>query len=296
MKAQTRAGSIVKLLLVAIAWGACCAWSQAEAATIAWNGMQWNVKSGTGMGPGVNDWNPANVFVDANGDLHLAITNIGGKWTCGEVWSDTAFSFGTLQWQLKTAVDNLDPNVVLGLIAYGPPALGPDGTHEIDIEYSRFGSATGDNGRWTVFPNVLVNPTPPPLTRTTYGLALGGDPTTTSRFTWTKFNVSFETLLGYQSPDSETNVAGSWSYRPSNPYTSISPSPMPIHMNLWLLNGSPPTNGQNTEVVVHSFSFTPAAATASVPAVPGDRLFVLAFCLIGVGLILVGRATVSATA
>jgi hypothetical protein len=276
-----------RILVIAIAWAVGSASRQAEAATIDWSGTQWNIKSGTGRGPGVNNWSTANAFVDASGDLHLAITNVNGTWWCGEVYTDATFGLGTFQWQVRTAVDSLDPNVVLGMIVYGPPALGPDGTNEIDVEYSRFGLAGGNDGRWTVFPNLIVNP--PLLGRLAYGLVLGGDLTTTSRFTWTPTTVSFATFGGFQPIDSNTNLANSWVYSPTDPAMTIPRSPMPVHMNLWLLNGAAPTNGLGTEVVIHSFSFAPAPASA-VPALGGHGVYVLAICLIGVGLLLVRRS------
>ena len=147
------------ILLGALIWAAgssSSAWAQAPA-TLTWSGIQWSVKSGVGLGPGVNSWSPSNVSIDGNGDLHLSITNVGGTWYCAEIGSTDTFGFGTFQWQLATAVDNLDANVVLGLFVYGPTALGPDGTHEIDVEYARFGSATADNGWWTIFPNVITH-------------------------------------------------------------------------------------------------------------------------------------------
>jgi hypothetical protein len=252
-----------------------------------WNGIQWNVKSGTKK-PGPNNWSPANVFVDASGDLHLTITNVGGVWSCSEVWTDATFGFGALQWQLSTAVDTLDPNVVLGLFAYGPPALGPDGTNEIDIEYSRFGATTGANGRWTIWPTAIT--TPPVLGRTAFPLSPGADPTTTSRFTWSSSNVAFATLGGFQPADSSANILQSWSYQPTSPTATIAQSPMPVHMNLYLYQGAPPTNGQSVDVAVHSFSFTPSV-TATVPALPGHRALLMAACSIAaLGLLLLGRA------
>jgi hypothetical protein len=282
---RKRVSARTKLLLGAIAWGLC--WFSSggvEAAnTITWKGIQWNVKSEARGNPGGNSWSPANAFIDASGDLHLAITNDAGTWNCAEVWTSATFGFGTIQWQINTAVDSLDPNVVLGLFAYGPPALGPDGTHEIDIEYSRFGSPTGDVGRWTVWPNAISNP--PVLGRTTFPLQLGSTPATTSRFTWAPSSVAFATLGGFQPPSSTANTAQAWAFVPGDPSTTISQSPMPIHMNLWLYNGNPPTNGQGVEVVIHDFSDTAASAgSPSVPALPGHRVLVLAACLIAVGL------------
>jgi hypothetical protein len=286
-EAPKRAGWTARnLLAVTIAAAVCSALSQAEAATLTWSGVEWNVKSGTGLGPGVNNWSPANAFVDASGDLHLAVTKVNGTWYCGEVSTTASFGFGTYQWQLKTAVDNFDPSIVLGLLAYGPPAQGPDGTHEIDIEYSRFGSPVGDNERWTIFPNAIATP---PLARLSRGLVVGGDLTTTSRFTWASTSVAFGTLAGFQPPASNTNLINSWVFGPTDPGAAISQSPMPVHMNLYLYNGAPPTNGQGTEVVFHAFSFTPAVVPSAVPALPRSRVFILAAFLIGVGLFLLGR-------
>jgi hypothetical protein len=285
-------GASAGILLQAIGWACWLGSARAQAATttatptIQWKGIQWNVKSGAGKNPGHNSWSPDNAFVDASGDLHLAITNVSGTWTCAEVWTDATFGFGTYQWQLATAVDNLDPSVVLGLFSYGPPALGPDGTHEIDIEYARFGSPTADNGRWTIFPNVIVDP--PLIGRSSYMLLPDADPTTTSRFTWSPATVAFATLGGYQPVGSDARLLHSWTYQPADPTTTISQSPMPVHMNLWLFRGNPPTDGQGVEVVIHDFTFTPAAG-APVPAVPGGRAMLLAAVLIGVGLLSLGR-------
>src|SRR5262245_51276230 len=96
-RARKRVGAIAGILLVAIAWGAPAVAATAPPPTILWNGRQWNVKSGTGLGPGNNSWSSANVFVDAHGDLHLALTYVGGTWYCAEVWTDATYGFGTFQ-------------------------------------------------------------------------------------------------------------------------------------------------------------------------------------------------------
>jgi hypothetical protein len=298
MRTRKRTGTTLAVLLAALAWSSASSTALAQTAdsgaptTITWNGIDWNVKSRQSLNPGPNAWSPSNVFVDANGDLHLAITNVGGTWYCAEVWTNATFPFGTFQWQVKSAVDQFDPNVVLGMFIYGPTALGPDGTHEFDIEYARFGSATGDNGWWTVYPNVQVNP--PLLGRSHYPLVLGADPTTTSRFTWAPTNVAFSTLQGYQAIGSTSNLINSWTYQPTDPTMAISQSPMPVHMNLWLRQGMPPINGQGAEVVIHGFSFSPSGAAPlppppSAPALPGNGAGFLAACLIACGLLWAAR-------
>ena len=117
----------------------------ARAATIAWKGHTWQVTSG-GMA-GVCQGDPQNVTVDGDGYLHLRISNGGGTWTASELFTTDRLGFGTYQWQVDGPIDTYDKNVVLGLFPYGPAAgIGGDGTNEIDIEYSRWGQATGPNG------------------------------------------------------------------------------------------------------------------------------------------------------
>jgi hypothetical protein len=42
--------------------------------------------------------------------------------------------FGRYQFWIEGRVDRLDPNVVLGLLNYPTPDVGPDATNEIDID------------------------------------------------------------------------------------------------------------------------------------------------------------------
>ncbi len=49
----------------------------------------------------------------------------------------------------------------------------------------------------------------------------------------------------------------SWIYSPDEPARRISQQPMPIHINLWLFKGTAPKNGQEVEVIIHRFKFTP---------------------------------------
>jgi hypothetical protein len=267
------------------------AWAQSTDGgppTISWGGLEWNVKSHLGQKPGPNNWSAANVTVDGNGDLHLAITNVGGTWYCSEVWTNATFGFGTFQWQILTPPDQLDPNVVLGLFLYGPPALGPDGTNEIDIEWARFGTTGGNDGRWTVWPNTVGTPNPPAGARMPFSIALGTGSTTTSRFDWEPTSVAYTMLSGLQAVGSSANTLGSWTYQPAVPSSGIGQSPMPVHMNLYLYGGSPPTNGQGVEVVIHSFTQVGSTATP-VPALPRRDVILLAAFLLGIGLVWIAR-------
>ena len=48
-----------------------------------------------------------------------------------------------------------------------------------------------------------------------------------------------------------------WIYRPQDSSRYIAQQAMPVHLNLWLFKGLPPKNGQEVEVVLRSFRFTP---------------------------------------
>jgi len=83
---------------------------------------------------------------------------------------------------------------------------------------------------------------------------LTGDQTT-HWFVWNREGVKFQSLRDYHD-DSGEEIA-SWIYRPDEPARRISQHPMPIHINLWLFQGKTPKNGQEVEVIIHQFKFTP---------------------------------------
>jgi hypothetical protein len=236
IKFLSRLSLVASLLILA---------TTAPASTIAWKGYTWTLKSATGAGPGPNNWNAGNVFVDANGFLHLKITyNAGaGAWDCAELYTTSNLGFGTYQWQIESQLDTLDPWVVLGLFPY----KGPDGRNEIDIEYTRWGNASGDNGWWTVYPNSGTT-----IGQTHFNFALSGT-YTTSRFTWSSSGVQYWLLGGFQPVGTTLNVINSWNYRPANPNRNIPQKAMPLHMNLWLYQGHAPANAQPAEVIIRDF-------------------------------------------
>jgi hypothetical protein len=218
--------------------------------TISWKGHTWAVTSG-GMA-GVCAGSPNNVFVDANGYLHLTITNNGGTWSAAELFTTDRLGFGTYQWQIDAPIDRFDRNVVLGLFPYGPAAgIGNDGTNEIDIEYSFWGNANGSNGDWTNYPASGTT-----IGETTYRFSLGGGTLSTSRFLWNATSIQDWLLSGLQPVDSTAGQLNSWRYAPPNPTVNIPQQPLPLGMNLWCF-GSPPSNGKNVEVVIRDFRFVP---------------------------------------
>ncbi len=218
--------------------------SAAQSSTIQWQGYNWHVKSGAAMGPGPCDWSSSNVWVDGKGFLHMKISQVNGKWSCSEIWTDKPLHFGTYQCQVEGRIDQLDPNIIFSMFSY----QGPDEVKEIDIEYAKWGNPKEKNAWWTVYPNDKQGK------KTYQGFELKLDGTfTTSRYEWSKAGVHYWMLIGHQPLTSVKNLIQEWDDRPMAPEHSITQSPMPLHFNLWLFQGKAPMDGKPVEVVIRSF-------------------------------------------
>jgi hypothetical protein len=75
---------------------------------------------------------------------------------------------------------------------------------------------------------------------------------TTSRFDWSAAAVNDWLMGGIQPIGTTQNVIVSGTI--SSSQVAIPQQPMTIRMNLWLVNGNPPTDGQPVEVVIRDFS------------------------------------------
>ena len=215
-----------------------------QAEEIQFGGYTWSVRSGRG-GPGPNQWEKTNVWLDASTNLHLKISQHDGKWSCAEMTMQKRLGFGRYQFQTVGRLDRLDDNVVLGLFNYPSSDVGPDATHEIDIEFARWGQSKNPMGNFTVWPaeKGLKHVTKP------FPFSLTGDQMT-HQFTWSRGQILFKSL-------NEHTELAKWIYSPPEPTRHISQQPMPVHINLWLVKGLPPKNKQEVEVVLQDFKFTP---------------------------------------
>lgn len=218
----------------------------ATATTIQFSGYTWNVKNGAHIGPGPNHWSRNNIWVDADGFLHLRITKdtATGKWYCAEVSTQQTFGFGKWQFWVEGRIDKMDKNVVLGLFNYS----GNDGFDEMDIEWARWGNKNYPNCNYTVWPAKKG------FKNYSYvkEVALTGK-NTTQRFTRTDSSVFFQSLKGFTNTDENLLASATCTAPPK----SISALAMPAYINLWLMNGLAPANGKEVEIIIHKFSYTP---------------------------------------
>ena len=216
---------------------------------LSFSGYDWWVKASAGVvGPGPNYFSDStnNVWLDGQGQLHLRITNRSNQWQCAELVSARTFGYGSYRFQLASPADNINPNAVLGLFTWSDDPAYAD--REIDIECSRWGNAADtNNAQYVVQPYGLSGH----LAR----MAVPARQTnSTLLFTWETNRVGFQSQRGsFSANPSPANVISNWTYTLTVPPTGDEN----VHLNLWLMNGSPPTDHQEVEVVLASFQFVP---------------------------------------
>ncbi|KAG0565867.1 hypothetical protein KC19_7G019200 [Ceratodon purpureus] len=226
---------------------------------IQWAGLTWTVRgtSATTQGPGANWWSDSasSVWVDTAGKLHLKLRKEGTRWLAPEIYTDRTFKYGTFVWKIEgptsSATGVLDKNVVLGLFTYQSSDL----NNEIDIELARWGNASWPNLNYTVYPSraSLWDAQQKASYVKSSEMTLQGN-YTTQMFTWTSSQVRFSSKYGHSAGASSIL---DWN-TPNTPAERVPQSACSVHMNLWICNGqSAPSNGQEVEFVIHSFTYSP---------------------------------------
>ncbi|MES2220759.1 MAG: hypothetical protein V4587_07315 [Acidobacteriota bacterium] len=222
--------------------------------TISWVGHTWKVT--TGHMAGVALGNPANVSIDSDGYLHLRIVNRDGTYTASEVFSTDMMGYGTYQWWIQGAVDDMDKATVLGLFPYGPVRhIGKDAEDELDIEFSKWNNTLckgACNADFTFYPatgQIALGPT-----ERDFDVNLHGGKLVTARLVWTPTRVTGTVMSGLQPIGTTAHVLKTWTFEPTDPKARIPQQPMPTGMNLWCFKVLP-TSDQ--EVVLRDFKFVP---------------------------------------
>lgn len=228
--------------------------------TISWSGYEWHVRTSQGggnsgqVGHAYNYFSDSsnNVWVDAEGRLHLKITYANGHWNSAWIASTTRLGYGTYRFYCDSRLDNLDKFVTLGMFTWTDLAC-VEGNREIDLEFSTWGDSILPNNAQYVIQPYWVNGN---LSR--YQLTSAA--TSTHSFTWQPDSVSFSSVEGHCAPPSSCTPINSWEFTRLNGVHSSADER--VHLNLWLNNGSynnipAPSSGQPVEVVISKFEFIP---------------------------------------
>lgn len=225
--------------------------SNIYARTINFSGYTWNVKSALNSkaGPGPNYFSDdvSDVWVDGDGKLHLKIVYRDGKWFCTEVYNQASLGYGEYIFYLESKIQLLDKNIVIGFFTWDNNA--PQYNYrEIDIEFSKWGIANNQNSQFVVQPYSIQG--------NIYRFdTILNDLYSTHKFCWKPDGIIFTSLYGHKSvPVLPSDIINFWEYAGNyNP----PPGQEKIDINFWLVNGNPPSDFNNAEIVVKKFEFIP---------------------------------------
>lgn len=236
------------------------------AGVISWSGHAWNMTNG-GMAGNIPA-NPSNIFVDANGYLHLRITSSTNSkgvvsWSGSEMTTQDLMGFGTFQWQIQgNNIYNMDPTIVLGPDLYGPAAnIGVDGANELDMEFSKWGTADNSiNGDFTFYPATGYQSCNSQGCQDSWYYPYFQTPAPASGFTtvrvdWSSTQVIGTLMDGLVPIGTTSNVLQTTTF--SGTTAQIPQVAIPSAVNLWnyAVSGNPmPT--QNWEVIIRGFQFS----------------------------------------
>lgn len=220
---------------------------------ISFSGYNWTVRTSAGnkQGPGPNYFNNSkeNVWLDSDGNLHLKIIEKDGKWYCAEIYSQESFGYGTYNFKLAPGFTTLDKNVILGLFTY------LDDENEIDIEYAKWGEENAKSGQFVVQPYTHVGN----LRRYNFPET---EENSVHGFTWCQDYIKFYAATDSEFKYEEHNLVEEWYYTgDDNP----EPSSELVHMNLWLMEGLAPSNGEEAEVEITDFEYNPSECNDTIP-------------------------------
>ncbi len=222
----------------------------AQERTITFSGHEWTVKAAdvpVGPGPTRFSDSTASVRVDRRGRLRLRVRPIDGVWHAAEVVSRESFGHGTYRFHLDTAVDQLDPWVVLGLFTWNDDPVHDH--RELDVEFARWGNgADPTNAQFVVQPFT----TPGNLVRFTQPART---PRSVQSFHWGTGGATFRSVRGRDpDPADPRRVVFEWSAPPG----AVPPAGGEnARINLWLFLGHPPADGRAVRVVIRRFEFVP---------------------------------------
>ncbi len=221
--------------------------------TIDFAGRSWRVKGPGYYGPGPNLFcdGPGCVWVDGEGQLHVTVTESGGAWYSTEVVLEEALGYGDYIFTTVGRLDQLDPNVVLGIFLwqYGPcwdPSyLWWNPYNEIDIEFSRWGDPGKGIGQF------VAQPYDYPGNINRFDASFTEGELTSHAFSWHSDQIEYRSWRGGLSDEEPANMINEWTY--TGPHIPRPEQPR-VHINLWRLNESMVTE---QEVVLRDFRFYP---------------------------------------
>jgi hypothetical protein len=210
--------------------------------TLNFSGYEWTPSAGPIFRAGSrNFFDPANVWTDERGALHLRISGSPGKWAGAELKLTRSLGYGTYRFQVRD-VPHLEPSALLTLITWD--GVGTESTRrELDVELGRWGDPDNTNANYVVQPyyvpaNIVAFRVPPgPYTHS---------------FRWELGKVTFSTVAGSGNTGADRVIN-------QHVFTSGVPSPGGelVRIGLYVFHqGHIPLKNEN-EVIIDKFEYLP---------------------------------------
>jgi hypothetical protein len=206
------------------------------------SGYEWTTSTGPIFRAGSrNFFDPANVWTDERGALHLRISGSPGKWTAAELKLTRSLGYGTYRFQVRD-VSHLEPSALLALITWD--GVGTESNRrELDVELGRWGYLDNTNVDYVVQPyyvpaNFVAFRTPPGVY--------------THSFRWEPGQVTFSTVAGSSNTDAGRVIN-------QHVFTSGVPSPggESVRIALYVFHqGQVPLKDENG-VIIDKFEYLP---------------------------------------
>ena len=206
------------------------------------SGYEWTTSTGPIFHAGSrNYFDPANVWTDERGALHLRISGSPGKWTAAELKLTRSLGYGTYRFQVRD-VSRLEPSALLTLITWD--GVGTESNRrELDVELGRWGHLDNTNVDYVVQPyyvpaNFIAFRAPPGLY--------------THSFRWEPGQVTFSTVAG-------SGNSGVGRVINQHVFTSDVPSPggESVRIALYVFHQGPVPLRNENEVIIDKFEYLP---------------------------------------
>jgi hypothetical protein len=209
--------------------------------TVTFSGYEWQVRKIPSDRGGPNDFDPANVWTDDAGALHLRIAGSPGQWTSAEVILTRSLGYGTYSFVVRD-VSHLEPAAALGMFTWDDHGV-EQNHRELGVEISRWGDPSSKNAQHVIQPYFV------PANVVRFMVPAGR---LTHSFRWQPGRVSFKTVLGALGGAASRIVA-------QNDFTSGVPTPggESIRINLYVFGYASMPLKNGAEVVIEKFEYLP---------------------------------------
>lgn len=208
---------------------------------LTFSGYEWTVRDTPSDRGGVNAYDAANAWTDAEGALHLKLARHGDEWTSAEVSLTRPLGYGTYVFVVRDT-SQLDPAAAFSMLTWDAEAA-EQNHRELDIEISRWGVPGSKQAQFVVQPYYVA------ANVTRFAIPPGR---LTHTWRWEPGRASFKTLRGASTTGRGAVVA-------AHDFASGVPASgnETVRINLYYFRHTPIPLQKEAEVVIEKFLYLP---------------------------------------